>query len=235
MTMFRVVGLTARNDFAELHSKLVKNRDLMNSFEESPDGFLNRLKGSLLLKTSSGYDVDVCDIVATAPLGTRFLTLDYCFSAIMAEGDNPEIDPRVVLAGANVVAIYNAGVMGNAIAYHDVFLGVELAIGAVATKVASTWGAYDRPLEGVKISQKFANVELSPQYLESDLHAFLKSSGVGLTREKMLIQSAFSCGSLARDEDKMSASYSYRDTNFEVLAILDNSLNQLTVSNGLLG
>lgn len=128
MTMFKDVEFTVREEFAELHVRLAKDRRLMGLFENDPERFLGHLRGSLFLKGSFGRSVDLCDIVVDAPLGTRFLTFDYCFSAIVSESDDPEIEPRIVLAGVNVVAVYNAGVMGNAIAYHDVLLGVELAI-----------------------------------------------------------------------------------------------------------
>ena len=219
---------------ADLHSRLVLDNDLMDEFEDNPAAFLGGSDFDALYETVSGCKIDLLKSVLKAPVGTRFLTFDYCLSMIAAEGDDPGIDPHVAIAAANVVAIYNAGVIGNAVAYHDVLLGAEVAAGAVAVKVTSTWGQYDSPVLNTLSEQPLTAIELSPSCLEGELHAFFSNSGMGESREKMIIHSAVSKDASWLTDGETIIGYSYRGTDFEI-ALLPNGVgNKMTVTDGVL-
>ena len=206
----------------------------MDEFENDPAAFFGKSNLDTFYETASGCKIDLLKSVLEAPIGTRFLTFDYCLSAIVAEGDDPGVDPHVAIAAADVVAIYNAGVIGNAIAYHGVLLGAELAAGAVAVKVTSTWGQYDAPVFDALSDQPLTAIELSSSYLEGELHAFFRDNGMGESREKMIIHSATSkdLSRLAGGETVFE--YSYRGTDFEIALLPNGSVNKIVVTDGVL-
>lgn len=223
-----------RDDLVRLHSILVQDGELIEAFEKDPYDSLGCLSNDALYEAASGCKIDVFRSVSEAPLGTRFLTLEYCLSTIEAAEGDPGADPQVVAAAANVIAIYNAGVIGNAVAYHDVLLGAELAAAAVAVKRVSTWGQYSTPITNKQYQQPLTSIELSAPYLESNLHTFFEENGVGESREKMLIQSAISKSSYECNGAEILSEYSYRGTNFRIAVVFNEKSNRMTVTDGAL-
>lgn len=89
----------------------------------------------------------------------------------------------------NVAAIYNAAVIGNAVAYRDVGAGIEVAAGAVAIKVKSVIGMVETPITNVNQHRRTVQkIKLSKSYLAGTIHQYFKHNNIGESRERMIIR-----------------------------------------------
>ncbi len=220
----------------ELRLGLIQSEDLMDQFEKNPQSVFAEVYASGLNDEDSECMDNLSKAISETPAGVRFLTYDYLISMITAEGDDPEITPYgpipIPIAAANIAAIYNAIVIGNAALYHDVGGGVELLAGAVWTTFQYQWGTLEQPAPVGKCAPRYS-LELSDPYLEGNLHAYLKANGLGDSREKMLINSALMHSSGNHDNGREIVSkYTYRGQNFVLTSKYDSASNQVMVTGG---
>ena len=190
----------------------------------------------VIRKTESGEPLTLLDSIEIAPRGTRFLTFDYLVSTVIAEdGEGPAIEPRVFALGVNFAAIYNAFAIGNAALYHDVALGSEVLYGVAAVQTSVTFGKTGFIPNDVQNYRHPSIINLSDRYLESNLHSFLRSKGIGSSRERMLLKTALQQKPVISGKDYFVVKYDYRGTGFEVTAEIDDQANRVTVADGEIG
>lgn len=225
-------------DLVSIHSRLTSDQSLMDSFEKNPGIFLGDRGLAVISNTADGQPVTLLESIEDAPQGTRFLTFDYLVSTILAEdgdGDGPAIEPRVFALGVNVLAIYNAGVIGNAVAYHDVLAGSEIFYGAVVWETAAYTGKAGFTPEDVQKRPNPKTIQLSNSYFESNLHSYLESKGLGVSRERMLLHAALQQDPIAGEKNNFIVKYAYRGADFKIAVTVDDQANRVTVTDGEIG
>lgn len=189
--MTAVSASITRDDLLMLRKAIFKTRESKESFEESPIDFIIE---------STNIDPqhfnEVLGVLTDTPKGLRCLTLDYAISLrlkdleIVSE-DDPTPVPHgpipIPLIGVNVFAIYNALIIGNVAAYHQIGAGILALTAAVATKVVSYQGSGDIDVEGVR-ALPLPSCRYHHDYLSGTLHRKLVEQGFGDARERLYLR-----------------------------------------------
>lgn len=189
--MNSIVVSASRDQLLDLRKAVLKTRESKERFEESPADFLT---------DSTDLDLSHCTSLISAlcetPKGLRCLTLDYAISlrlrdyAITSEGEaepSPQGPVPIPLVGVNVLAVYNAVVIGNVAAYHQVGAGVAVAAAAVAVKVATYTGSGSIDVIGDR-AVPLPDCHFDERYLMGSLHRKLLNCGFGEARERLYIR-----------------------------------------------
>lgn len=227
-----------KDELFQLRNRLVQDDTLMEHFERDPEYFLGQINTEMLSGTGSENNVNFVKQIIETPEGIRFLTLDYCLAMAATGEDDPDITPYgpvpIPVAAANVLAIYNAVVIGNAGIYHDVLAGAEMAAWAVARAVTSTWDMAEFQSVAKTDKKSQLTIELSENYLKSGLHTYFQDSGVGESREKMLIRASLAHEASSSAGDVIIANYSYRGSDFELTGFYNKEMDQMVIEDGRL-
>lgn len=188
--METAVASVSRNDLLDLRKAVLKTRESKEQFEEAPADFLHSCS-DLDLRQYGGLIEALCE----TPKGLRCLTLDYAISMRLKDFDVTAEDPTptpqgpvpIPLVGVNVLAVYNAVVIGNVAAYHQVGAGIAVLAAAVATKVAKFRGSGDLDVVGER-ALPLPGCHFEEQYLSGSLHRKLQEQGFGEARERLYLR-----------------------------------------------
>ena len=189
--MNSVIVSASRNQLLDLRKAVLNTRESKEKFEESPADFLANCSDLDLQQYES-----LVRALSDTPKGLRCLTLDYAISMRLKDFDitsagEPEPSPQgpipIPFIGVNVLAVYNAVVMGNVAAYHQVGAGIAVFAAAVAVKVAKYSGSGDIDIIGER-ALPLPDCNFGQQYLMGSLHRKLQNQGFGEARERLYIR-----------------------------------------------
>lgn len=195
---------TSQDQLFALRREVLKTRESKERFEESPESFLSACLGP----NSEQYD-RLITVMRDTPKGLRCLTLDYAISMRLKDfeiimEDDPEPVPHgpipIPFVGFNVLAAYNAIVIGNVAAYHQVGAGILVVAAAVATKVAKFNGLGDIDVVGER-AIPLPECHFHKEYLAGSLHRKLQDNGFGEARERLYIREIIAKGTNCSVED----------------------------------
>ena len=197
MSIANAIECNTVQQLTEMRHKLTENKALAERFEQTPKEMLEQIDNEIQINLHEGRTIDLIQSIVEAPAGTRLLTLDYCLGLIQSNGTakDPDDPPAptgpipIPVVGVNVAAIYNAAVIGNAVAYHDVGAGIEVVAGAVAIRVKSAIGMADTPLANVNQRRRTVQkIKLSRSYLAGTTHQHFEHNNIGESRERMILR-----------------------------------------------
>lgn len=142
-------------DLLLLRRNIVEDVKIAERFEQAPNEFLDILRHDLNICVGENTTFDIYDTIIESPKGLRSVNLDFCIGILCPalsdlDTEDPVPEPRgpvpLPFIGFNVIAAYNALVLGNAVAYHEAFAGLFAAVGAVTVKTIKYTGAIDVPM-----------------------------------------------------------------------------------------
>lgn len=217
---------------SRLRATIVGDFKLQDEFEARPRAVIGSLGDIPLTGTLFG-NRKIAEVLDQTPAGIRLVILDYILSSVenmRASDDDPEIEPKGVLAVVNLAAVFNLAALQNLAVYHQV--GAVLWVGAAAaiSKVAKFKGSGSFPDLDDDLNTVRHSIAFIKRYLNGTWHKFLQKRGYGPSREKMAVRRLLSQAEEPVPEgSRLRCESPYRDKKIRILVEFSDNSSALMV------